>query len=97
MQLYIYLILIGRAAAGLQNGQSYFRNIWKIGHFPVFIGWGSFRFRVFYVPRLESLTLYRYPHMYKNLYQHKIVINLYRYSCMYKISLNLIKGAYVTR
>ena len=82
--IYIYLILTGRAAAGLQNGQSYFHKMWKIGHFPVFIGWGSFRFRAFYVPRLESLTLYRYSCMYKNVYQNWIVINLYRYSCMYK-------------
>ena len=39
--IYIYLILTVRAAAGLQNGQSYFRNMQKIGHFPVFIGWGA--------------------------------------------------------
>jgi hypothetical protein len=45
--VYIYLILTGRAAAGLQNGQSYVCNIWKIGYLPVFIGWGSFHFRVF--------------------------------------------------
>ena len=45
MQVYIYIfiILIARAAAGLQNGQSYFRNMRKIGHFPVFIGWGSLK------------------------------------------------------
>ena len=86
MQVYIYIfiILIVRAAAGLQNGQSYFCKMPKIGHFPVFIGCRSFRFRVFYIPRLESLTLYRYSCMNKKLYQNKIVINLYRYSCMYK-------------
>ena len=84
MQVYVYLILAGRAAAALQNGQSYFHMMQKIGHFPVFIGWGSFRFRVFHVPRLESLILYRYLCMNKNLYRNIIVIILYRYSCMYK-------------
>ena len=67
MQVYIYtfIILIVRAAAGLQNGQSYFRIRRKIGHFPVFIGCGSVRFRVFYVQMLGCLILYRYSYMNK--------------------------------
>ena len=86
MQVYIYifLILIVRAAAVLQNGQSYFRDTRKIGHFPVFIGCGSVRFRVCYVQMLEYPILYRYSCMNKNLYQNIFVIILYRYSCMYK-------------
>jgi len=67
MQVYIYIfiILIVRAAAVLQNGQSYFRNIRKIGHFPVFLGCGSVHFRVCYVQVLECPILYIYSCMYK--------------------------------
>ena len=76
MQVYIYIfiILIVRAAASLQNGQSYFHNRCKIGHFPVFIGCRSVCFRVCYVQMLECPILYIYSCMNKKLYQNIFVI-----------------------